>query len=83
MIQSMTAYGRTEHSGDWGEASCEIRSVNHRYLEMSIRLPEELRMLEQAIRDCISNKIKRGKIDCNIRFEQRASNNNGLPINEE
>lgn len=83
MIQSMTAYGRTEDSGDWGEASCEIRSVNHRYLEMSIRLPEELRLLEQAVRERISNRLKRGKVDCNIRFEQRNSANGSLPVNEE
>ncbi len=79
----MTAYGRTEHSGDWGEASCEIRTVNHRYLEMSLRLPEELRFLEQKIRECISNKLKRGKVDCNIRFTHREASNGALPINQE
>lgn len=83
MIQSMTAYGRTEDSGDWGSASCEIRSVNHRYLEVSIRLPEELRMLEQTIRESISKRLKRGKVDCNIRFEQHESATGSLPINEE
>ena len=83
MIQSMTAYGRAEDSGTWGAASCEIRSVNHRYLEISIRLPEELRLLEQTIREHISKRLKRGKIDCNIRFEQRDSANDRLPVNEE
>jgi uncharacterized protein (TIGR00255 family) len=83
MIKSMTAYGRTEHSGDWGEASCEIRSVNHRYLEMSIRLPEELRLLEQTIRERISNRLKRGKIDCNIRFEKGKTSNGALPVNQD
>ncbi len=83
MIKSMTSYGRTEHSGDWGEASCEIRTVNHRYLEMSLRMPEELRFLEQKIRDRISNKLKRGKIDCNIRFAHKETSNDTLPINEE
>lgn len=79
----MTSYGRTEHSGDWGEASCEIRTVNHRYLEMSLRLPEELRFLEQKIRDCISSKLKRGKVDCNIRFTQQEAVNDDLPVNQE
>jgi uncharacterized protein (TIGR00255 family) len=83
MIKSMTSYGRTEHSGDWGEASCEIRTVNHRYLEMSLRLPEELRFLEQKIRDRISNKLKRGKVDCNIRFSQQEISKDALPINQE
>lgn len=79
----MTAYGRTEHSGDWGEASCEIRTVNHRYLEMSLRLPEELRFLEQKIRERISKKLKRGKVDCNIRFAQRETSSDALPVNQE
>ncbi len=83
MIKSMTSYGRTEQSGDWGEASCEIRTVNHRYLEMSLRLPEELRFLEQKIRDLISKKLKRGKVDCNIRFTQQESSKDALPVNQE
>jgi uncharacterized protein (TIGR00255 family) len=83
MIKSMTAYGRTEHSGDWGEASCEFRTVNHRYLEISLRIPEELRFLEQKIRERISNKLKRGKVDCNIRFAQHDTSNGTLPVNQE
>jgi uncharacterized protein (TIGR00255 family) len=83
MIKSMTSYGRTESSGDWGEASCEIRTVNHRYLEMSLRLPEELRFLEQKIRDRIASKLKRGKVDCNIRFAQQEISNDALPVNQE
>jgi uncharacterized protein (TIGR00255 family) len=83
MIKSMTSYGRAEHSEEWGEASCEIRSVNHRYLEMSIRLPEELRLLEQAIRDLLSKQLKRGKIDCNIRYQQNENFKGTLPVNEE
>lgn len=83
MIKSMTSYGRTESSGEWGEASCEIRTVNHRYLEMSVRLPEELRLLEQAIRDRLSTQLKRGKVDCNIRYEQRENFKGPLPVNQE
>ena len=83
MIKSMTAYGRTEQSGDWGEASCEIRTVNHRYLEMSLRLPEELRFLEQKIRERISGKLKRGKVDCYIRFTHQETTNDALPVNQE
>jgi uncharacterized protein (TIGR00255 family) len=83
MIKSMTSYGRTEQSGDWGEASCEIRTVNHRYLEMSLRLPEEVRFLESKIRELISSKLKRGKIDCNIRFAQGEITNDALPINQD
>jgi uncharacterized protein (TIGR00255 family) len=83
MIKSMTSYGRAEHSGEWGEASCEIRSVNHRYLEMSIRLPEELRLLEQTIRERLSKQLKRGKVDCNIRYEQAENFKGALPVNQD
>ena len=83
MTVSMTAYGRAEYRDVLGQGSCEIRSVNHRYLEMSIRLPEELRALEQNIRDLISNRLKRGKVDCTIRFELNTFANDSIPVNQE
>ena len=83
MIHSMTAYGRAENSDNLNSISCEIRSVNHRYSEISIRLPEELRPLEQKIRDHISGKIKRGKIECNIRIEKHNAYNEALSINQD
>lgn len=48
MISSMTGFARLEHSGSFGQLTCEVRSVNHRYLEPGFRLPEELRALERA-----------------------------------
>ena len=83
MIHSMTAYGRVENSEGQNSISCEIRSVNHRYSEISIRLPEELRPLEQKIRDHISGKIKRGKIECNIRIEKHNAYDEALSINQD
>ena len=83
MIRSMTAYGRVENSEGQNSISCEIRSVNHRYSEISIRLPEELRPLEQKIRDHISGKIKRGKIECNIRIEKHNAYDESLSINQD
>jgi len=83
MIHSMTAYGRAESSDNLNSISCEIKSVNHRYSEISIRLPEELRPLEQKIRDHISGKIKRGKIECNIRIEKHNTYNEVLSINQD
>ena len=79
----MTAYGRVENSEGQNSISCEIRSVNHRYSEISIRLPEELRPLEQKIRDRISGKIKRGKIECNIRIEKHNAYDEALSINQD
>ena len=81
MTASMTAFARMEDSGIWGRAIWEIRTVNHRYLDMSIRLPEELRMLENTIRELISGKIKRGKVDCNLRYEPDDAKTGKLPVN--
>ncbi len=69
MIRSMTAYAQTESTSALGMLSCEMRSVNHRYLELSLRVPEELRALENYLRERISQKISRGKIDLSIRFK--------------
>jgi uncharacterized protein (TIGR00255 family) len=68
MIYSMTAFGRSQKRSDWGLAGWELRSINHRYLEMSIRLPEMLRDLEPNIREIIHDYLHRGKIECNLRF---------------
>ena len=69
MVASMTAFARLEDSGEWGHAVWEIRTVNHRYLDISIRLPEELRALETSVRECVTIKLKRGKVECNLRYE--------------
>lgn len=83
MITSMTAYGRTEEQGESGHVIWEIRTVNHRYLEINTRLPDELRMLETAIREHISGKIKRGKIDCVLKFEAKIEESDVLSINKD
>lgn len=83
MIASMTAFGRMEHSMDWGNAIWEIRTVNHRYLEMIVRLPEEVRMLEPMVRERIAKRLKRGKVDCTLRFEQGDNTGDDLPVNLE
>ena len=81
MTASMTAYGRTEESSETGHITWEIRSVNHRYLEVNIRLPEELRMLETKVQEHISCKLKRGKVDCSLRFDASEIAGDGLSIN--
>jgi len=83
MTASMTAYGRTEETNETGHITWEIRSVNHRYLEVNIRLPEELRMLEAKIREHIANKLKRGKVDCSLRFDADEISRDSLSINSE
>lgn len=64
----MTAYAQTETASELGTLSCEMRSVNHRYLELSLRLPEELRPLENFLRERVSQKLTRGKIDLSFRL---------------
>ncbi|WWO97678.1 MAG: YicC/YloC family endoribonuclease [Candidatus Dasytiphilus stammeri] len=69
MICSMTAFTRHEINNHWGNAVWEIRSVNQRYLETYMRLPDQFRNLEPAIRNLIRNKLTRGKIEFFLRFE--------------
>lgn len=69
MIQSMTAFARSQGEGSWGSATCEVRSINHRFLEISVRVPESLHALEIAMRESIRHHIKRGKIECHLRYQ--------------
>jgi uncharacterized protein (TIGR00255 family) len=69
MIRSMTGFARVEKKYDFGTLSWELRSVNHRYLDVSVRLPEDLRSLEQPVRDTVSKVLSRGKLDCILRFK--------------
>jgi uncharacterized protein (TIGR00255 family) len=64
MIRSMTGFARIERPGPWGTLACELRSVNHRYLEVAMRLPEDLRPLETECRRLITTTLRRGKVDC-------------------
>lgn len=66
MIRSMTGFARRESSSPFGQLTCELRSVNHRYLEPGFRLPEELRALEGDLRQRLAKTLRRGKIDCTI-----------------
>lgn len=83
MIHSMTAYARKEFKGDWGTAVWEIRSVNQRYLETYIRMPEQFRSLEAVLRERFRKKLQRGKVECNLRFEASAANSSELQLNQE
>src|SRR5688572_10260061 len=66
MIASMTGFARRELTGTFGSLTCELRSVNHRYLEPGFRLPEELRPLESELRQSLTKQLKRGKVDCTV-----------------
>ncbi|KGK23048.1 hypothetical protein DC58_13250 [Vibrio navarrensis] len=82
MIYSMTGYARKEVKSDWGTAVWEIRSVNQRYLETYFRLPEQFRGLEPLLRDRFRQRLARGKVECNLRFEANPAAKSELKINE-
>lgn len=77
----MTAYAQAAVNTELGELSCELRSVNHRYLEIAPRMPEELRLHEGALREAISSSLARGRVDVFIRLKE--SESSGLEPNEE
>ncbi len=68
MIRSMTAFASGERATQWGTLGCELRAVNHRFLELGVRLPEELRALEPALRERVSARVARGKLDLSLRL---------------
>lgn len=72
MPASMTAFDRCERTGEWGKISWELRSVNHRYLDVNLRLPEELRHIETTVRQQIGELVARGKVECTLRFQAEA-----------
>jgi uncharacterized protein (TIGR00255 family) len=80
MADSMTGYARESASGAWGRATCELRSVNHRYLEVTLRLPEELRALEGPFRTAIGQYLQRGKVECTLRYEPTAEASGGATV---
>ncbi len=67
MIRSMTAYASAETTGPAGTLGCELRTVNHRYLELSPRLPDDLRAFESQLRERVAAKLSRGKLDLTVR----------------
>ncbi|MBT8429773.1 MAG: YicC family protein [Gammaproteobacteria bacterium] len=82
MIRSMTAFARQQGHGEYGELTWEVRSVNHRFLETTVRLPEELRGIEPAVRDRVTARLGRGKVECNLRLKAAGAGAVELQVNE-
>ena len=80
MIASMTGFARREIALPTGALFCELRSVNHRYLEASLRLPEELRSLEGEFRAQLQRDLRRGKVDCTFTWRAGAQSDRQLEI---
>lgn len=83
MAKSMTAFARQELVKDWGTMTLELRSVNSRYLDVSMRMPEEFRNLEHKIREQLSAKLARGKVDVGLKFNRAETVAGEIEINKE
>ena len=83
MIKSMTGYGKGNLEIDKREYQVEIKSVNHRYLDINIRMPRSISYLEDQIRKTISSKLKRGKIDVFITFNNNSTEGKDFMINKD
>ena len=81
MTLSMTAFSRQQNEQEWGSLTWEVRSVNHRYLETSVRLPESLRALENGVREAVRKRLTRGKVECALRFQSEAKISSDLHLN--
>ena len=80
MIRSMTAFASGERVTQWGTLGCELRSVNHRFLEIGVRLHDDLRALEPVLRERIAARIQRGKLDLTLRLRS-PEGEGGLQVN--
>ena len=83
MTSSMTAFSRQQSEQEWGSLTWEIRSVNHRYLETSIRLPDIFRSLENQVRERVRSAVSRGKVECQLRYTAQEIPGSTITLNED
>ena len=83
MLHSMTAFAHVESRDDRGGVEWEIRSVNNRYLDVYVRLPEDLRGLDPKVRERVGARLGRGKVDCTLRTLPGLDTSGGLPIDRD
>jgi uncharacterized protein (TIGR00255 family) len=82
MLRSMTAFASAEADTGQGTLAIELRSVNHRYLEIGLRLPEELRSLEAIVRERVAAKLSRGKVDLGLRYKPAVADASAIKVDE-
>ena len=82
MVTSMTAFSRQSSQKDFGAMVWELRTVNHRFLDLTIRLPETLRNLEPEIRELLAKNLHRVKVEAFLRFTPFAQTQNQIKVNE-
>ncbi len=83
VIRSMTAFARVQESNEAGSITWELRSVNHRYLEPGIRLPEDFRQLEPEIRKLLAKYLTRGKVDLGLRYQLEQQQHVAIKLNQD
>lgn len=82
MLRSMTAFARQDQPSVWGTIIWELRSVNHRYLEMTLRLPEALRGLEAPVRERVAAALGRGKVECTLKLQTAGAPLTAITLNQ-
>lgn len=82
MLRSMTAFASAEADTGHGTLTIELRSVNHRYLELGLRLPDELRVLESVVRERVAAKLARGKVDLGLRWKPALADASAIAVDE-
>ena len=80
-IRSMTAFASGERATEWGVLGCEMRAVNHRFLELGLRVPDELRVFEPLLRERVAARVSRGKLDLVMRLRSQGDGN-ALQVDE-
>jgi uncharacterized protein (TIGR00255 family) len=82
MIRSMTGYARSESQGPWGRLSWEMRGVNHRYLDLQFKLPDDFRSLENEFRNQATAHVARGKVECGLRYQREGAVGSSITIDQ-
>ncbi len=82
MIRSMTGFARAQAQHELGSLVFEVRSVNHRYLEVGLRLPEEFRALESGVRERVAARLARGKVDVGLKYQKAGDATAGFAVND-
>src|SRR5262245_22244869 len=83
MIYSMTGYAAASREFAHGVLNLELRSVNHRYLDIQFRLPDELRSIEPQLRETVAARFARGKLECRVGFSTGAGAHKAPQLNDE
>lgn len=83
MLKSMTGFGRCEQSDGQRKITVEVKAVNHRYLDMAVKMPKQLNFFEAGIRSCLKEYVQRGKVDLYITYEDLSENTASLIYNQE